>query len=237
MATDTDTDTDTAIGVTAPAGGAFLTKQALVYRALRERIMDGQLPPGSRLVIEDIAASHHVSASPVRAALHLLPAERLVEIRPHLGALVAPISKDAITEVFTLMESLEVAAWRLALPHASHEHIAILNAQIAAMDEVRSDYSRWAERNFAFHGAICAIAEMPRVQEMTKRVFTEWDRMRRWFYRDCAPPDLEHASREHLAMVDALKRRDLERLERLTLAHNRSALKSYLRLAERPRRA
>ncbi len=220
--------------ISTPAA-VFQTKQALVYRSLRARIMDGQLPPGSRLVIEDIAADHQVSAIPVREALHLLQAERLVEMRPHLGALVAPISKDAITEVFTLMEALEVAAWRLALPHASHEHVAILEGQIRAMDEVKGDYSRWAERNFAFHAAICAIAEMPRVQEMTQRVFSEWDRMRRWFYRDCAPPDLEHASREHHAMVDALKRRDPERLERLTLAHNRSALKAYLRLAERPR--
>jgi DNA-binding GntR family transcriptional regulator len=226
-------DATTASG---PPATGFQTKQALVYRSLRQRIMDGQLAPGSRLVIEDIAADHQVSAIPVREALHLLQAERLVEMRPHLGALVAPISRDAITEVFTLMETLEVAAWRLALPHASHEHIAILEGQIRAMDEVAGDDARWAERNSAFHAAICAIAEMPRVQEMTLRVFSEWERMRRWFYRDCPPPDLEHASREHHAMVDALKRRDLERLERLTLAHNRGALKSYLRLAERPRR-
>ena len=211
----------------------FQTKQELVYRALRERIMDGQLTPGQRLVIDDIANAYGVSPIPVREALHLLQAERLVEINPHIGAAVAPISKDAINEIFVLMECLELAAVRLAVKHITHEHTAILNAAITDMDEARGDYERWAERNFTFHRAICAIAEMPRVREMTVRVFTEWERMRRHFYRDIQPPDLDQAHKEHVAMVDALKKQDLERLERLTRAHNQGALKSYLRLAER----
>lgn len=215
-----------------PSGG-FQTKQELVYRALRERIMDGQLQPGQRLVIDDIASAYGVSPIPVREALHLLQAERLVDIKPHIGAAVAPISKDAINEIFVLMECLELAAVRLAVKHITHEHTAILNAAITDMDEARSDYERWAERNFTFHSAICAIAEMPRVREMTVRVFTEWERMRRHFYRDIQPPDLDQAHKEHVAMVDALKKQDLERLERLTRAHNQGALKSYLRLADR----
>ncbi len=97
-----------------PATGGFQTKQELVYRALRERIMDGQLQPGQRLVIDDIASAYGVSPIPVREALHLLQAERLVDIKPHIGAAVAPISKDAINEVFALMECLELAALRLA---------------------------------------------------------------------------------------------------------------------------
>jgi DNA-binding GntR family transcriptional regulator len=215
----------------APSG--FQTKQEVVYRALRERIMDGQLQPGQRLVIEDIANAYGVSPIPVREALHLLQAERLVEIKPHAGAAVAPISQGAINEIFVLMESLELAAVRLAVKHVTHEHLAILNGAIADMEEARGDYQRWAERNFAFHSAICAITEMPRVREMTVRVFTEWERMRRHFYRDVPPPDLDQAHKEHLIMVEALKKQDLERLERLTRAHNQGALKSYLRLADR----
>jgi DNA-binding GntR family transcriptional regulator len=222
----------TVVQALVPTGG-FQTKQELVYRALRERIMDGQLQPGQRLVIDDIASVYGVSPIPVREALHLLQAERLVEIKPHVGAAVAPISKDAINEIFVLMECLELAAVRLAVKHITHEHTAILNAAIADMEDARRDYERWAERNFAFHSAICAIAEMPRVREMTVRVFTEWERMRRHFYRDIQPPDLDQAHKEHVSMVDALKKQDLERLERLTRAHNQGALKSYLRLAER----
>ena len=219
-----------ATSLTANAGQ---TKQEAVYRALRERIMEGELPPGQRLVIDEIATAYGVSPIPVREALHLLQAERLVEIRAHIGAVVAPISKDGLTEIFTLMECLELAAVRLAVKQVSPEHLAILESAIADMDEARSDPQRWAERNFAFHSAICAMAEMPRVREMTARVFTEWERMRRYFYRDAPPPDMEHAHKEHLSLVDAFRKRDGERLERLVRAHNQGALKSYLRLAER----
>lgn len=218
---------------TSLAANAGQTKQEAVYRALRERIMDGELPPGQRLVIDEIAGAYGVSPIPVREALHLLQAERLVEIRAHIGAVVAPISKDGITEIFTLMECLELAAVRLAVKHAGTEHLAILEAAIADMAEARGDHEKWAERNFAFHSAICAMAEMPRVREMTSRVFTEWERMRRYFYRDAPPPDMDHAHKEHLAMVDAFRKRDGERLERLVRAHNQGALKSYLKLAER----
>jgi DNA-binding GntR family transcriptional regulator len=109
---------------------------------------------------------------------------------------------------------------KLAVKHVTHEHLAILNSAMAELDESRRDYDRWAERNFAFHSAICSITEMPRVREMTSRVFTEWERMRRHFYRSIQPPDLDQAQKEHQAMVDSLKKQDLDRLERLTRAHN-----------------
>jgi DNA-binding GntR family transcriptional regulator len=122
---------------------------------------------------------------------------------------------------------------RLAVKHVTHEHTAMLQSLIADMEESRSEFELWAERNFAFHNAICSIAEMPRVREMTVRVFTEWERMRKHLFRGVPTPDLDQAHKEHVNMVDALRKHDLERLERLTRAHNTSALKSYLRLAER----
>ncbi len=215
------------------AGGGFQTKQEMVYRSLRERIMEGHLQPGQRLVIDEIANAYGVSPIPVREALHLLQAERLVEIKPHLGAAVAPISPSAINEIFVLMECLEMAALRLAVKNVTHEHTAMLQSLIVDMEESRGDFERWAERNFAFHNVICSIAEMPRVREMTVRVFTEWERMRKHLFRGVPTPDLDQAHKDHVTMVDALKKHDLERLERLTRVHNQSALKSYLRLSER----
>ena len=51
-----------------------------------------------------------VSAIPVREALQLLQSEGLVVNVPHVGATVAPISRESILEVFTVMEGLEMVA-------------------------------------------------------------------------------------------------------------------------------
>ena len=67
------------------------TKQGMVYAALREAIMRGELPPGRRLIIAEIAQRLRVSPIPVREALQSLQAEGLVENVPHSGATAAAI--------------------------------------------------------------------------------------------------------------------------------------------------
>src|SRR5476649_2116936 len=89
-----------------------LTKQQAIYQHLKERILDGKLPPGQRLIIDDIAEELGLSIIPVREAMQLLQSERLVEIRPHAGATVAAITHKNIEEVFTILEGMEAVTVR-----------------------------------------------------------------------------------------------------------------------------
>ena len=92
-----------------------LTKNAFVYQTLRTAIIRCELQPGERLVIDDLARRYEVSIIPVREALRLLESEGLVVSIPHVGATVAPISRDSVREVFTLLEGLELVASRADL--------------------------------------------------------------------------------------------------------------------------
>ena len=49
----------------------FLTKGELVYNELRRRILEGELPPGTRLLLRPLAAELAVSVMPVRDAVRL----------------------------------------------------------------------------------------------------------------------------------------------------------------------
>src|SRR6185437_2690885 len=62
-----------------------------VYDALKERIMDQAVPPGSRLTIEVLAVDLQVSPTPVREALARLAAERLVTFEPFKGYATMPL--------------------------------------------------------------------------------------------------------------------------------------------------
>jgi DNA-binding GntR family transcriptional regulator len=73
------------------------TKQAFVYETLRDAILKCEMPPGERLIIDDLAGRLEVSAIPVREALQVLQTEGLVVTVPHVGATVAPISLESIS--------------------------------------------------------------------------------------------------------------------------------------------
>lgn len=212
-----------------PAAGGFQTKQAMVHATLRQAILDGALIPGERLVIDDLAAALSVSAIPVREALQQLQQEGLVTIRPHAGAVVAGMDKEAIRELFALMEALELVAIRSAATRIDAAGLAALREDVAAMRRAvrRKDADAWALANRAFHRRIVAIAGLPLVADMTERVFAQWDRLRRLAYRE-ARFDHRAADTEHDAIIAALAAHDVERLETLVGAHNRGPLATYL---------
>ena len=205
----------------------FQTKLAFVSHALREAILDGRLTPGTRLVIDDLAKRLSVSAIPVREALQVLQAERLVEIKPHIGAVVTGVDPDAIREIFALLEGIESATFRMAAETATDQDLKDLVSLVETMEVTREDAS-WAALNSRFHAMVPRIARMPRAEEALARVTADWERLRRWAFRDHPRPDAGPANAEHRAMIEALRRRDQDALENLVRQHNRQALAHYL---------
>jgi DNA-binding GntR family transcriptional regulator len=214
----------------------FRTKQEYVYQSLRGAILRGELAPGQRLVIDQIGRWLQVSAIPIREALQLLQSEGLVLSAPHVGATVAPISEDEVHEVFAIMEGLETVAVREAAARLDDAGQAVLSDLVTEMDEALSarDYERWAALNGRLHGAIGEIARMPLLREMTERVLSRWERLRRHYFHGVLVPRVEQAQREHRVLLDVLVRRDPDEAERVVREHNRAAQTAY---AEYLRRA
>ena len=142
---------------------AFRTKQELVYHTLREEILSCTLQPEQRLVIEDIARRLHVSTIPVREALQLLQSEGLVDTTPHVGATVAPLSRESIVDVFSVLEGLQMVAGRLAAVRADDAALTRLADYVKAMDEAvnRNQFDAWADLNTRFHVAISDVPGLP----------------------------------------------------------------------------
>jgi DNA-binding GntR family transcriptional regulator len=205
------------------------TKQEFVYQTLRDAIIRCELPPGERLVIDDLARKLAVSAIPVREALQLLQSEGLAVNVPHVGATVAPISKESILEVFTVMEGLEIVATRSAAQRATADELDALAGIVAAMDEALAagQTDQWADLNNRFHATIARLTGMPMLQEMMERALDRWDRVRRYYFSGVLVHRAEHAQQEHHALLAAMKRRDLAALEALVRQHNQGALSSY----------
>jgi DNA-binding GntR family transcriptional regulator len=135
------------ISTTGPVAGADGARsQSSVDRleeALREKILAGAYPPGSRLILSRLAAEHEVSFIPVREALQRLETERLVAIEPNRGARVAEISIADMRDIYETRVVLEQHAIRTAIPRLTEPE---LKAASDALDRMESSFAAGRER-------------------------------------------------------------------------------------------
>lgn len=205
----------------------LLTKQQVAYQNLRMAIMNGNLPPGSRVVIDKVAADLEVSAIPVREALSQLEKEGLVVIKPHAGAVVTDIPESAIEEIFALLEALETASCRLGMEKLDTRALRKLQ-EVAERMESTEDAEQWLTLNRHFHESLPALAGLRRIEELTLRVGEDWERLRRLRFSDRKGEDSDRANRQHRQFLEALEQKDLDAAEAIIRKHNREALRQYI---------
>ncbi len=99
-----------------------------VLTRLRDMIIDGSLPPGSRINEVQTGALLGVSRTPLREAIKTLASEGLVEILPARGAVVRRFGERDVFDILQVLKSLEQTAARLLCAQASDEELAGLSA-------------------------------------------------------------------------------------------------------------
>lgn len=203
-----------------------LTKHQLAYRFLRRAILEGSLPPGSRIVISKVSADLGMSPIPIREAISQLAKEGLLTMKPHVGAVVSDIPLHAIEEIFALLESLEITAVRLALPNLSSESFQALD-ELCDQMESAGDVGEWAMLNRRFHESVSDLAGFTRVSEFLIRVGEDWERLRKLRFSGSYGEDLSESNQQHREFVRLLRDGKLPQVEKLIRDHNRQALRKY----------
>ena len=113
------------------------TAQEEAYLYLRESILSGDLPGGTRLDIARVATHLGMSRMPVREALRQLASEGLVVIRPNRGVAVTQLTPEDVLEIFEMRAALEGLAARLARPHLDEAAFQDLEHILQRMDTNR----------------------------------------------------------------------------------------------------
>lgn len=109
------------------AGGAELaeTRAASVLESLREALLDGQYPAGTRMNEVQISRAQGVSRTPVRAALQTLAGEGLLIYQPNRGFVVRAFSLAEIIDAYEMRALAEGLAARLAAERGLTESVQI----------------------------------------------------------------------------------------------------------------
>lgn len=126
-----------------------------VAARLRVDIVTGTLRPGTYIRLDETAAALGVSITPVREALRTLRGEGMVQLEPHRGHVVVPLSRTDVEDIFWLQATIakELAATAAArITDAEVDELDRLNDELAAAVS-RHAVDEIAGAEFAFHRA------------------------------------------------------------------------------------
>ncbi|MGQ7787545.1 GntR family transcriptional regulator [Nesterenkonia sp. PF2B19] len=186
-----------------------------VATRLREQIIDGERPPGSRLVERELAAELGVSRVPVREGLRLLAAEGLITPRPRTWAIVREFTERDVRELEEVRTSLDTLAFTSAARRHDDAGLArlervLVNGEAAAQAGDAVTAHRAAA---AFHSTVVELADNTHLQELWGTIQSRV----RWMLSQ--HDDLLVVTQEHRGLFEALASRNEELLERLVVEH------------------
>jgi DNA-binding GntR family transcriptional regulator len=138
---------------------------AQVARALRQRIVRGDLAPGTRITEEALAEEFSVSRGPIRDALTQLSFEKLVEVQRPRGVYITGLTRDDVDQLYSLRGALEQLALSRAMRVDDDSRWAAMTAAVSRMAEAADagDHAAFVTADLEFHSEIYALADHPRL--------------------------------------------------------------------------
>ena len=188
-----------------------------LHATLRDRILRGDLPQGTRLRQESLAEDLGVSRTPLREALRLLAAEGFVSLRPHRGAIV--VSAGDMEAAWRARLVVEPPAAVLAARHRLPEALEAMAEAIARQRSATEDTARSFDANRDFHVALVRAGGNPHLIAFVESLWIT--RIGLAIYRAQAvtrEQDLAYAD-EHEQILRAVDAGDGEAAKALTRAH------------------
>lgn len=147
-----------------PIDRAVDTLADIAYKRLSEALLTGKIPPGTRLVMDQLASELGISRTPVRDALLRLERENLVEPTGKRGYIVRSVAAGDVRYVYEAREAIEgFAARRVAeIGTSAIDHV---RAAIEAVEGTDMDPLGAFEANVAVHRSIVEATGNPTLLE------------------------------------------------------------------------
>lgn len=195
------------------------TLQHQVYEFLHEKIVNGIIPPGQRIVEEKVSQETGVSRSPIREAIRRLNSDGLVSVSPRGGVRVYRPTFSDFKYLYECRLGLEPTAAYYAAIRMNEDQRNHLKNLVKEMDLVieKRDIEKLKNLSTQFHFFIVEASENPYLMKMMNQLNSLMS-----FYRNEVlniPMRVEDGAKEHQSVWQAIQSRDGKAAEELMRSH------------------
>jgi DNA-binding GntR family transcriptional regulator len=197
-----------------------VTSADKTFLQLRVDIVEGAIPPGSKLSETELSTKYQVSRAVIREAINRLESCHLVERKANVGARIVSLTPQGLIQLYQVREALEGMAARLAAKNMSDQEIADLTALLDNhFQTVKGGESYYQEAgDLDFHYRIILGSKNQHLIEVLVNGIYHLIRMYRVQF-GMAGPRVTTAFDEHKHVVQAIANRDEELAEMLMRRH------------------
>jgi DNA-binding GntR family transcriptional regulator len=202
-----------------------------IYDHLREQVLSGEIPPHEHLVEAKIAKGIGTSRTPVREALHNLELEGLIESIPRVGYVVKPINEAEVEEICEIRTAIECMAARWAMEKAPQKLIEELKRNISISEEkaAQENPKPFVELDAQFHEIIARLSGSKRLQDLGQTLRRHMLRYR--IQSIYVMDNVSRAIQGHRGILEAIKKSNIEEVNRAIKYHLEQSKKDILRYA------
>ncbi|WLW61049.1 GntR family transcriptional regulator [Achromobacter aegrifaciens] len=191
-----------------------------VYRAVRAHVLAlvRDISEPVRVREEELARKLGVSRTPVREALLRLGQEGILTMERHRGALLSPLTHEQYLEWLKLRVELEGFAAREAAMNASQRDVDALRKIFAPFNDENLDVliDEYSAANVDFHIALIRLASNGLLEKVWE-LFGHRDMLKTKTIKRLNRG--RQSLSDHLALIDAIERRDAAEAERIARSH------------------
>lgn len=199
-----------------------------VLADLREKIVDGLLPQGGKLIEQDLAYEFAVSRSMIREVLAELERQGLVAKQPKRGTLIRRVNSESLLEIMEIREVLEGLAARLAAQKSKPSDWLDLEKEFGEpFDQIveNLDFEKYLDLITAFRNRMVEAAQNEELAKLINSLYAKIRIVQRRIV--ILPGRIQQAIEEHREVLKAIMEGDPDKAERVKRLNMRSA-REYL---------
>lgn len=197
------------------------TLSGIVYDKLLDMIMSNAVGPDERINVDEIAKRFGISKTPLREALKSLEKTGLISFRPYAGYSIKTFTSKEIEEIYEIRILLESFAIDQISKIVTDDNIFSLKSiQKEIENNLHLPKVKLFKMNRTFHDYFYSISGYTKLCEMIGLL---WDNLA--FFRMLLIQEddyIETMKTEHWAYIDALEKRQGDRLKHLVISNLRT---------------